>query len=279
MKIKLWLIVGFILLSVPIGISLYYTNKPIFSFNYIEDNFEDGIPGLFPMGWLSVVNPFNVRVVSDSGNKVMEVRDTNSKDVTEICRRFKKTTIGIIECQVKPLDVETGFVIHIPQMDREYDPYDDIIIAFSKGGIYVIGEENILELGEDSSFWSWLRLTNDQTWLIDEWKLGDYNSIMKYEANVWYTIIIAFNRESFLLTINGNQLGVFNYPKYQPPYFCSLYFWSLITPSNFKFYVDNVKITLSQTVDYIHPMNIFFLTLIPIFIIGFYFLYKKRKGD
>jgi len=279
MKLKLWLIVGIIVLSVPIGISIYYANKPPFSFNYIEDNFEDGIPGLFPMGWLSVVNPFNVRVVKDGNNKVMEVKDTDSKEVTEICRRFKKTTIGIIECDIKPLDIETGFVIHIPQTDREYDPYDDIIIVFLKGGIYVIGEENILELGEDSSFWSWLRLTNDQTWLIDEWKLGDYNSVMKYEANLWYSIKIDFNKENFLLTINGNQLRAFNYPKYNPPYFCSLYFWTLITPNDFKFYVDNVKITLSQTVDYIHPMNIFFLSIIPIFIIGFYLLYKRGKRN
>lgn len=280
-KKNVLLIISFILLSIPIGMFLYHTNKPVFSYNYIHDNFEDQIVGLFPMGWLSVVHPFNVKVVLDGNNKVMEVRDTSSNDVTEIVRRFKKTSIGVIECDVKPLDIETGFFIHIPQTDKEYNPFDDIIIAFSKGEVYVIGEANILTLeNTDPSFFDqFLLSTDDEIWLIDEWKLGEFDSIMDYEANVWYSIRIDFTRESFLLAINGNSLGEFQYPRLSPPYFASLYFWSFITPKDFKFYVDNVKITLIQSVDYMHPMNIFLLLVIPISIIGFYLLYKRGKKN
>ncbi|MFW9968747.1 MAG: hypothetical protein ACFFDF_01015 [Candidatus Odinarchaeota archaeon] len=277
-KRNILLIVSLILISLPIIIFFYYTNKPIFSYNYIEDDFEDQIIGLFPMGWLSVVNPFNVKVVSDNGNKVMEVKDTHSKDVTEIVRRFKKTSEGYIECKVEPLDVQSGFVIHIPQTDREYNPFDDIIIVFSKGEIYVIGEDNILTLeNTDPSIFDLLMPDHDEVWLIDEWTLDNYDSVMSYEANIWYLIRIDFNREYFTLVINDDRLGVFDYPKYNPPYFASLYFWSLITPRDFKFYVDDVKITLSQPVDYIHPANLILLLLIPIVFIVFYYLHKKKR--
>jgi len=252
-KRNLLLISGFIFISISTGLFLYYTNKPILSFNYIEDDFEDQIVGLFPMGWLSVVNPFNIRVVSDNGNKVMEVRGTNS-EVTEISRRFKKTTEGTIECKIKIQDTTTRFVIHIPQLDREYDPYDDIIIAFLERGIYVVGEENLITLEDDPSVWEQLILLNDDmSWAIDEQSLEDSVPVMRYETFLWYSVKIEFNRENFLLTINGDFLGVFNYPKYNPPYFTSLYFCAFATPYNFRFYVDNVKITISESVDYIHP--------------------------
>ena len=263
-KRNLLLIIGFILTSGFVGIFLYHTNKPIFSYNYIEDNFEDQIPGLFPIGWLSGVKPFNIRVIIDDGNNVMEVKGTNS-EVTEIVRRFKKTSVGIIECKVKALDVEARFVVHIPQLDREYDPFDDIMIAFIEGGIYVVGEENLIILEEGVA------------WATDEQSLEDSDPLMNYVINTWYLIKIEFNKERFLLTINGNYLGTFNYPKYNPPYFASLYFVAMATPYNFRFYVDNVKITLSQTVDYIHPSNIALLLIIPISIIGFYILSKRKR--
>ncbi|KKN37584.1 hypothetical protein LCGC14_0761900 [marine sediment metagenome] len=275
--LNLLLITGFILVSIFVGLSLYHANKPIFSYNYIEDNFDDQIPGLFPMGWLSAVNPFNVRVVSDSGNRVMEVRGTNSK-ITEVVRRFKRTSEGVIECKVKANDVQTGFVIHIPQLDREYDPYDDIMIVFLRGGIYVVGGDDIIELDTPPTFWERLILLNDElSWAIDEESLLNSVPVMSYSANFWYSIRIAFTKENFLLTINGNALGTFNYPKYNSPYFASLYFIAIATPINFRFYVDNVKITLIQAVDYIHPGNIALLVIILISAIGFYILYKKKK--
>jgi len=274
---KLLLIVGLLIVSYITGMFLYYANKPIFKYNIIEDNFEDNLAGFFPLGWLSVVNPFNTKVVNDNGNNVMEVKDLSSQEVTEICRRFKKTTSGIIECKVKVFNLDAGFVIHIPQRDIEYNPYDDIIIIFYDGLIYVAEEDNILELDEDPSVWSWLRLTNPECWLIDEWNLKDFEPASNYQLNIWYTIKITFDRENFILTINGDSLGTFDYPKLNPPYFASLYFWSLITPSFFKFYVDDVKITLLQPVDYIHPLNIIFLLFIPISFISFYILYKKKK--
>ncbi|KKL03898.1 hypothetical protein LCGC14_2621550, partial [marine sediment metagenome] len=167
---------------------------------------------------------------------------------------------------------------HIPQLDREYDPYDDIIIVFLEGNIYIVQEENIIELDEDPSFWEKLILLNDDmSWAIDEQSLENDDAIEEYEINTWYSIRIDFTRENFLLTINGDPLGVFNYPKYNPPYFASLYFITMATSRIFKFYVDNVKITLSQPIDYIHPANIFFLMLIPISVIGFYFLSKRKR--
>ncbi|KKM86823.1 hypothetical protein LCGC14_1275120 [marine sediment metagenome] len=272
------LITGFILISIPVGFFLYHANKPIFSYNYIEDNFDDQIPGFFPLGWLSAVKPFNVKVVSDNGNNVMEVRGTNS-EITEIVRRFKKTSEGIIEFYVKPLDITTGFAIHIPQLDKEYDPFDDIIIMFLKGGIYVVGGDDIIVLERPPSFWERLILLNDElSWAIDELNLLNTVPVMRYEANLWYPIRIDFTKENFLLAINGNALGTFNYPKYNPPYFASLYFIAIATPSNFRFYVDNVKITLSQPVDYIHPANIILLMIIPISAVSFYILYKRKRG-
>ncbi len=272
------LITGFILISIPVGFFLYHANKPIFSYNYIEDNFDDQIPGFFPLGWLSAVKPFNVKVVSDNGNNVMEVRGTNS-EITEIVRRFKKTSEGIIEFYVKPLDITTGFAIHIPQLDKEYDPFDDIIIMFLKGGIYVVGGDDIIVLERPPSFWERLILLNDElSWAIDELNLLNTVPVMRYEANLWYPIRIDFTKENFLLAINGNALGTFNYPKYNPPYFASLYFIAIATPSNFRFYVDNVKITLSQPVDYIHPANISLLMIIPISAVSFYILYKRKRG-
>ncbi|KKL10282.1 hypothetical protein LCGC14_2557380, partial [marine sediment metagenome] len=89
------------------------------------------------------MNPWNVRVVYDNGNKVMEVKSSTT-DVTEVTKRFKKTSSGVVECKVKMLDVNGRFVIHMTQLDREYDPYDDIIIAFLDGGVHVVGEDNII---------------------------------------------------------------------------------------------------------------------------------------
>ncbi|MCP6718935.1 MAG: hypothetical protein KJI71_01705 [Patescibacteria group bacterium] len=276
-KRNLLLIAGFILISIPVGAFLYHANKPILSYNYLEDNFEDQIPGLFPIGWISAVNPFNIRVVSDSGNKVMEVRGTTSQ-ITEIVKRFKRTSEGIIECKVKPLDIQNGFAIHIPQLDREYNPYDDIMIMFLKGGIYVVGEDDIIESENPPSFGERLILLNDElSWAIDEQNLLNSVPVMNYDANSWYLIRIDFTRERFLLTINGDFLGVFYYPKYNPPYFASLYFIAIATPRNFRFYVDNIKITLSQPVDYIHPGNVIILVIISIVVIGFCFLYKRKK--
>lgn len=276
-KKKLSIIVVFLLISVPIGMFLYHANKPIFLNNYIEDNFEDQIIGIFPMGWLSVVKPFNVKIVSNDGNKVMEVRGTNT-EVTEIARRFKKTSIGIIECAVRVLNTNARFAIHIPQLDREYNPFDDIIIIFLEGGIYVVGEDNIITLDKDPSFWEKIILLNDDiSWAIDEQSLEDSTPIMVYNINLWYSIKIEFNREYFTLIINENNLGAFNYPKYNPPYFASLYFIAIATPYNFKFHVDNVKITLSHSVDYIHIGNIALLLIMSIVAIGSYILYKKRK--
>ena len=157
--------------SVSTGVFLYYTNQPVFSHNYIADDFDDKIAGIFPIGWLSFVNPLNVRVVSDGDNHVMEVRSAGS-EVTEICRRFKKTSEGVIEFRVKTLDTKSRFVIHIPQLDREYNPYDDIIIAFLEGSIYIVQEENIIELDTDPSFWEKLVLLNDDlSWAINEQSL------------------------------------------------------------------------------------------------------------
>ena len=99
-----------------------------------------------------------------------------------------------------------------------------------------------------------------------------------YTINLWYTIKIDFDREGFLLTINGNYLGDFDYPRYDSPYFTSVYFVSFMTSSTFRFYVDNVKITIIQSVDYIHPGNVALLVIIPISIIIFYLFYKKRRG-
>ena len=256
----------------------YYANKPVFINNYIEDTFEDQIPGIFPMGWISGVRPFNSRVVFDDGNKVMEVRGTASEDV-EIARRFKRTSKGIIECKVKIPNVNVRFVIHIPQLDREYDPYDDIIIAFLDGGIYVVGEDNLVTQEEDPTFWEQLILLNDNiSWAINEQSLVDSDSILEYEFNIWVSIRIDFDRDGFSLIIDDESLGIFNYPRYNPPYFASLYFCVFATSYNFQFYVDNVKITLIQPVDYIHPGNVVFLMIMLISFIGFYILYKKNKG-
>jgi len=281
-KTKIILFVSFLILSIPIGMFLYHINKPIFRYNYIEDDFEDQIIGLFPMGWLSAINPQNMRVVSDGGNKVMEITSKTSQEYgTEVLRRFKKTSIGVIECKVKSLDIEAGFGIHLPQTEREYDPFDDIIIMFSKGEIYVIGGDDITEIDEGTSLWwySVLAINKDKTWIITKPEV----SVMSYEANVWYTIRIDFTRESFFLAVNGDSLGEFNYPKYNPPYFASLYFYPLGAIYNFKFYVDNVKITLSNPVDYMHPMNIFLLLVIPISALGFinlhYLLKLKKKRN
>ncbi|KKN01754.1 hypothetical protein LCGC14_1124510 [marine sediment metagenome] len=244
---------------------LYHANKPIFSYNYIEDTFEDQIPMVFPAGWISLVNPWNVRVVYDNGNKVMEV-ESSTTDVTEVTRRFKKTTIGIVECKVKMLDVNGRFVIHLTQLDREYDPYDDIIIAFLDGGVHVVGEDNIIASVDGDS------------WAMDEQGLEDSVPLMNYVINVWYLIKIEFNRENLHLSIDGNLLGVFGYPKYNPPYFTAVYFVSFMTSSTFRFYIDDVKITLSNPVDYIHPANVILLLVIPISIIIFIYFFKKRRG-
>jgi len=258
----------------------YHGNKPIFRQNIIEDNFEDQIVGIFPAGWLSGVNPLSIKVVNDDGNNVMEVKSTVS-EVVEIVRRFKKTSVGVIECKAKILDANTRFVIHIPQLDREYDPYDDIIIAFLEGGVYVVDEDNLITQEEDPTFWEQLiMLDDDMSWAIDERSLEDSIPIMRYEINSWYSVRIDFNRESFLLTINGDLLGEFNYPKYNPSYFASLYFCTFATSYNFKFYVDNVKIILYQPVDYIHPLNII-VPIIMLFLLSMivlcYFKFSKLK--
>lgn len=255
----------------------YHGNKPIFTPNYIKDDFEDQITGLFPAGWMSGANPFNIEVVNDNGNKVMEIEDkmTDDPSYTEIARKFKKTIRGIIKCRVKALDVtKSGFVIHIPQLDREYDPHDDIVILFLKGDIYVIGDENIIQVDNDDSFWSFLVLP-DGTWLIDEWTIEDYDAVASYDANTWILVEISFDRSDFFLTIDGNSLGRFSYPLYNPPYFAGVYFQSLIAPAGFSFYVDDVEITLSEPVDYIHPLNVAFILLMVFFLSMIVLIYSK----
>lgn len=247
--------------------------------NCIEDNFEDQILGIFPAGWLSAVHPLNVRVISDHGNNVMEIKDSSSKEVTEVMRRFKKTSIGIIECQVKALNTDSGFVIHLVQTDKEYDPFDDIIIFFYKRSVYVIGEENIMPLEDiDPSFLDQLVLLNDEgSVIIDEWGLESYDSVYEYDTNVWYEVKLNFSREKFSLMINGELLGDFGYPKFNPPYFAGLYFWTAISPENFKVYIDNVKITILQAMDYIHPLNIIISFLLIFFISMIVLYYLKLK--
>ena len=264
-KKKLLLFGVLIIITVPIVMTLYHNNKPIFSYNYIEDTFEDQIPGLFPAGWISLVNPWNVRVVYDNGNKVMEVKSSTT-DVTEVTKRFKKTSSGIVECKVKMLDVDGRFVIHLTQLDREYDPYDDIIIAFIDGGVHVVSEDNIIASVDGDS------------WAMDEQGLENSVPLMNYVINVWYIVRIDFDRENFHLSINGNSLGVFNYPKYDSSYFAAIYFVSFMTSNVFRFFVDNVKITISNPVDYIHPANIILLVIIPVSVIVFYILYKRKRG-
>lgn len=247
----------------------YHGNKPIFAYNYIANDFEDQIPGLFPAGWFSIVNPFNVRVVLDGDNKVMEVKSAGSEDVTEIQKKFKKTTEGIIQCKVKMLDDNGRFVIHMTQLDREYNPYDDIIIAFLEGGIHVVKEENLITLGDGVS------------WAIDEQSLEESTPLTNYEINIWYLVRIDFTIESFLLAIDGVSLGEFQYPRYNSPYFVSLYFVSFATQYNFKFYVDNVNIRITDAIVYIHPLNIFISIIIfsSLFVILFNcFKYSKLKN-
>jgi len=259
----------------------YHANKPVFISDYVDDTFEDQILGVFPAGWVSIVNPFNVMVVLDGDNKVMEVSSAGSEDVTEIQKKFKRTTEGTIQCKIKIQDTNTRFVIHITQLDREYDPYDDIIIAFLEAGIYIVGEENIITLEDDLSFWERLILLNDDvSWAIDEQSLEDSVPLMRYELNLWYSIKIEFNKERFLLTINEVLLGAFDYPRYNSPYLTGLYFVSFATQYNFKFYVDDIKITISNPVDYIHPLNIFSMFLMIFFlsmIILCYFNFSKLK--
>ena len=211
------------------------------------------------------MNPWNVRVVYDNGNKVMEVKSSTT-DVTEVTKRFKKTSSGVVECKVKMLDVNGRFVIHMTQLDREYDPYDDIIIAFLDGGVHVVGEDNIIASVDGTS------------WAMDEQGLENSVPLMAYTINVWYSVRIDYDREDFHLSINGNSLGVFNYPKYNPPYFTAVYFVSFMTSNVFRFFVDNVKITISNPVDYIHPANIILLLVIIISIITIIYFFKKRRG-
>jgi len=275
-KKNLLLIVGFLFILGITGFFLYQLNKPVFSYNYIEDTFEDQIPFVFPIGWLSVVNPWNVRVVYDGGNKVMEIKSSTS-GVTEITRRFKRASEGVVESKVKMLDIDGRFVIHMTQLDREYDPYDDIMIAFLDGGIYVVGEENIITKENDPALWEKLIMLDDTSWAIDEQGLEYSAPLMNYIINVWYTVRIDYDREDFHLSINGNPLGVFSYPKYNSPYFASIYFVSFMTSQTFRFYVDNVKITIIQSVDYIHPGNVILLVIIPILGFGIYFLYKRKR--
>ncbi len=259
----------FVILFSMLSYLWYHGNKPIFQTDYVEDTFEDQISGLFPAGWFSAVNPLNIKVTLDEGNKVMEVRGISSQGVTEIQKKFKRAIEGIIECKVKILDMNTRFVIHIPQADREYNPYDDIILSFIEGGIYVVGDENIIELETDPVFWERLIMLNDDfSWAIDEQSLENSDPIATYIINSWYLIKIEFNRERFLLTINGDILGTFNYPRYKPPYFTSLYFVSFATKYDFKFYIDNVSVNMISTTNYIHPLNI----IIPILIVFFLFI-------
>ncbi len=259
----------------------YHGNKPIFKQNVIEDSFEDQIVGIFPAGWFSIVNPWNVKVVSDGTNNVMEVKGISAQGYTEIQKKFKRTAEGIIKCKVKILDMNTRFVIHIAQRDREYNPNNDIIITFLEGGIYVVGEANLIESENGLSLWENLIMVNDDmSWAIDEQSLLDSNSIMNYILNSWYSIEINFNQEEFFLTINENFLGVFDYPKYDSIYFTSIYFIPFMTKYDFKFYVDDVEITISNPVDYIHPLNIFILVLM-IFLLSMiilcYFKFSKLK--
>ncbi|KKN53982.1 hypothetical protein LCGC14_0597200 [marine sediment metagenome] len=280
-KLTLISLIIFIILFSMLSYLWYHGNKPIFQTNYVEDTFEDQITGLFPAGWFSIVNPLNVKVTLDEGNKVMEINSAGSEDVTEIQKKFKRAIEGIVECKVKILDMNTRFVIHIPQADREYNPYDDIIIAFLEGGIYIVGDENIVELETDPVFWERLIMLNDGfSWAIDEQSLEDSNPIATYILNSWYSIKIEFNRERFLLTINGDILGTFNYPKYKPSYFTSLYFVSFATKYDFKFYVDDVSINMISTTNYIHPLNIIVPILMALFlfvIILSYFKLSKSK--
>ncbi|MFO7798118.1 MAG: hypothetical protein R6W84_18420 [Promethearchaeia archaeon] len=257
----------FIFLAV-IGINLYYANKPLLETSKLTDTFDDQLPGLYPLGWFSgiTVHPENIQIVQKDGSNVMKIQDTLG--VTEVMKKFKKTTEGTIICDINIDSSESGFVIHIPQKDSEYNPHDDIIIVFLNGGIYIITEENLVEV-EDQG---------ETIWLIDEWSLETTSTpVGTYRRNIWFTIQIDFTMNNFIVFMDQEKLGTFNYPSYTPSYLCSLYFWTLYEPTGFNVYIDNVDITLIETYDSIHPLNAFLLGSVSLSIaLILYFLYDLK---
>lgn len=240
-RIKYSLFAMVIIGIVAIGYVSYHANKPLLETNKVADDFGDQLVGVFPPGWWSGVNPGNVKVTTLNNNKVMRISDTSTNDVTEVMKKFKKTSKGVVKCDVRAREIDSGFFIHLPQRDSDYDPDDDAIIFFKRGGVYIIGESDIITLDSGKK-------------IINE-RYDKSESIFSYSEDEWIHVEIHFNLENFELILNDTNVGTFDYPVKPPNYFTSIYFWTSIGMSDFCVYVDNVDITLQDTVDPYHPLN------------------------
>jgi hypothetical protein len=229
-----------------VGFLAYHLNKPITEAGRLGDDFEDQVPGTFPAGWWSGVNAHNARVRDLGGNLALEVLDDDGDDVTEVMKKFTKSSEGSFSCRLLIDDPEGGFVLHLPQRDSDYNPYDDIVVVFLNRGVYVAGEGDIVEFEYEGEI----------VQLIDEWGLAGRSPLETYRAGSWMDVELDFDLESFSLEVNGTDTGAHSYPRYSPSYICSVYVWTLIEPAGFSVYVDDVDIRIAEMVDPMHPLNL-----------------------
>jgi len=216
-----------IVLLTGLFVAILYSDDVV---NYVSDfwyssnsfhDFESNEVGSFPEGFRGTkwegTKVIEWENSSESYGNVAEVMDRDGRGV-EFALRFKKAQEGVVEFDIYA-DGSERINIDICQTDDEYDTDDDVCI----------------------------RIDPDDAVFVKD-RVGNLVEVSPFSRDTWYHFKIEFNLDSWKLWINDVHMGKFNDFNYEdsPNYFCNLYFATYIFRN--KFYVDNVRIDVIQTI-------------------------------
>lgn len=223
---KSYLIVFLMLIVFSSAVYIVYRDKiknTVYESPYPAEvvyDFENDEIGAHPSGW-SGWDWDGTEVIAwetdESHGQVAELANRDG-DGVELATRFKKAKRGIIEFDIY-CDYDERVNIDVTQLTEEYTVLDDICIHLGSDGEITMRDGN-----------------------------GIWTKISRFSAEKWYHFKIEFNLNDWRLWIDGNDESIgYNFNHYEePPYFCQLYFATYI--ENNRFYVDNVEITVIETI-------------------------------
>ena len=226
-KPNLMIIGIFVIFTISTGVFLFNIKQPVFTHNYIEDDFDDDKLGSIPSEFTGTGRRFGeVQVVqwneTDNHGNVVEIgyfEERTDPKGTELSILFEKSVKGIVEFDVYN-KVGGQLYLDLVQEDVIYDFRDDICIRMP-------------------------RTNRDHITAMDG--LGIHKNILYFTEKTWYSFRIKFNvKIGWDLIIIGLGSNTFNHFQFyhQPKYFSQLYFATYILDN--VFYIDNIRISLLE---------------------------------